>query len=98
MSDVQFDEERQFNQFATAAIIKRSSEAGGIIGLLIKMGIAKNVHDAKLVLGTIALLAIIGTFFTIKKGIAAPEMNYAVEIPPEVLRELPQQFRASNQR
>jgi hypothetical protein len=35
----------------------------------------------------------IATFFVIKRGVASPERTYTVDIPPQILSEMPDYFK-----
>ena len=66
MDNVQFDEEKVNNQF-----FRKNKTNNGLIGLVIKAGLAKNEVQANIVLIIVALLCIAGTVFVIIQNVSS---------------------------
>lgn len=84
MTDVSFEEEQGL---PTAQAVSSSQPSKGLIGLVIKSGIAKTEAQANMVLIGIAVFALIATAFVLLSGSSTPQPT------PEELEALNQMMQ-----
>ncbi len=80
MPNVQFQEEQSYQRFGAP------KPQGGLIGLVMKFGLAKNQKDAQIVLIGVLILVLILTFFMIYRWQSAATAN----MPPPLPVSIPQ--------
>ncbi len=81
MDNVQFKEENSFQRPDLSG-----RRPGGIIGLVMKFGLAKNQKDAELVLIVIFVLVLIATFFMLYQWRAGEASRMPPPLPVSVPR------------